>query len=137
MPFNHTDTAASPSAEQQDYIGGLRLLANFMEAHPEFALGWNAVRILIPCNDDADEFARIVSRLGGQREKDADDKWIGVSRFFGPHEIYVYAHRDAVCEFVQTGEETVTEQVPVAYEERRVTRPVGEWRCRPVLGGGE
>lgn len=76
---------------------------------------------------------QIIRTVGGKWEKltYGDDFTFGQQR--GPLRLEVVVKREAVCERVVTGTETVTIPAVAANPERTEEREVVEWRCEPVL----
>lgn len=112
-------------------VAGLRELADFIEQHPQFvgALDYEKFHCFV---GDEDEFTALVSELGGKRTKEASNDYFGVSRFFGPIEMYVYTNREQVCTATVVGTETVTVRDPNA-PLVEIERDIVEWECGPVL----
>lgn len=117
--------------EAKEAAAGLRELADFIETHPEFAPGVTGTRFY-DFEDDADEWRARVKTLGGRREKAANTSFFGVTRKFGPVEVYLYTGRDQVCEAKVVGQETVEVPDPEA-PKITVTRDVIEWECPPSI----
>ncbi len=130
----------STTEERTAWVDGLRQLADFIEATPEFTLPSCAATIYLwgdRGTDPKGELARLV-RLLGAGTKTADDMWIGVERRFGPIKLDVRARRKTVCERVLVG--TTTEKryrAPEGIELLEVdeTVDVYEWVCPPSLLG--
>jgi len=121
------------STETEQLVDGLRDLADFIEANPQFADALSHPRFLLYTHE-AEDFARLASELGGDRQKDADDNFFGVSRFFGAIELYVYTSREQVCEARVVGTERVLVPDPNA-PAIEIERDVVQWECKPILGG--
>lgn len=138
---------------RREFVEGLRALAQWVEDHPEievpyeasssvamntFTIGaqsWNSETETE--QDVAEVFAAMVKALGGSRTKDADDRYMRVTRQFGPGvALEVWATRDSVCEAVVLRTETVIEdEIVEPAVTRRVEkqRDIVEWRCAPLL----
>lgn len=117
--------------EVAEAVAGLRELADFIETNPQFVEALQDARFLQYVTSESD-FPALVSQLGGNREKNGNDDYFGVSRYFGAIELHVFTNRGQVCERVQTGTETVeVEEVITPAVTRTVTveRPVLEWVC--------
>lgn len=80
--------------------------------------------------------ARIVADIDGQWQKGQGD-WSGPLALFsqrrGQLQLLVQVRRDAVCERVVVGTETVTIPAVEAQPARTEEREVVEWRCQPLL----
>lgn len=118
---------------------GLRELADFFDANPDLAerVAGKTFYVFAPPNKT--EFARLALMLGNAR-KSSDSAYYNVERDFGPITLQVTASRDAVCERVVVGTETVemTEPDPDAVAAlptitRSVTIDKVEWVCPPSL----
>jgi hypothetical protein len=78
--------------------------------------------------------ARIVSEIDGHWEKIPDTYSDFVFRQKrGALKLDVQVTREAVCERIVTGVESVTVPAKPAEPERTVEREVVEWRCEPLL----
>lgn len=129
----------------------LRAAADLIEAHPDLPapyvtahtsgvkvdLAWY-LNINDNCVDLADQkatAARIVAAIGGTWEKLPDTYSTGFTfrQERDGLKLDVQVEREAVCERVVTGTETVTIPAKPAQPERTETREVVEWRCEPLL----
>lgn len=117
------------------YLDGLRAYTALLTEQPvlanHVARYHNTERFLLYAAD-ADEFRTLVHAVGGDRDKNADDNYLTISRWFGPIEVQVYTSRDQVCTRRQVGVETVEVPDPTA-PKVKIDRPVYEWDCTPVL----
>ena len=135
----------STSPESSPYTDGLRELADWLDAHPEWTpyLPENFY-VWIPEDDDARAAMARAARDMGTAKKSVNEH-LGTFRLeksFGPHTMHVIANRSAVCERVVVGKhvEKTIEKVPVGeivYEELEVEHVVEEveWVCLPLLAG--
>jgi hypothetical protein len=122
-----------------EYIQGLRDMADYFEAHPQFANPYAT----FTCNifaDDMAKFTALCRQLGGG-DKTAEGGFLELSRSFGPHAIAVNIAKAASCEKVQVGTKTRKVIIPAEADtisdcggERyfEVTEPEYEWVCLPV-----
>ena len=97
---------------KQEYIAGLRELADVLETvDDEVAFDFRAVDLLA-CRRNAEQIVDTVKAIGGRFDKvDAPDSaYYTLVRKIGVHEIQVYARRDRVCSKVTVMKE-VTEYV--------------------------
>ena len=135
MSRTMTHDSAQETEEVTALIAGLRELADHLEQEPELALHlatYGPDRFLV-YTDDADRFRTLASALGGDREKNATDSYMTVTRRFGPGiEVLVYTDRSTVCARRVVGTETVEVPDPDA-PKVTIERPVYEWDCASVL----
>lgn len=127
------------------WIGGMRSLCDFLEAHAEIPVTFPqsafanvnqyADERLAPAKERLAEIARIPGRW----EKRSDAEAFQLVRKFGPHKLLVFANHSEVCERV-TRTETVTREVPdpdklAEVPTVTVTEEVEhvEWICPPSL----
>ena len=124
-----------------EFTDGLRSLADWYDEHPDFPVPYEARRetpcFTVGCHNGKEEFAEMVSTLGGARDKFVDGSYMRVVRDFGGGvKFEVWANRDEVCEAVVVGTETVIEDeviTPAVTRRVEVERPVIRWECAPVL----
>ena len=120
---------------QQEYVGGLRELADFLEEHPQF-IGEYApgVRFDVFVKGDAPlmEMKALIKGTGGRWDKVDFGAWFVLRRHFGPHNLDINAEREAVCERVQVDTKTVMKPDPSA-PLVPVEEPVYEWHCPDSL----
>lgn len=140
---NHT-SEADARTERDQHCDALQALVDLLRAHPELDSPFHS-HINAPIVGFSDEqktalaaWARAVSHLKPTKHF---DKWAALHvNFGGGVELHVYADRDAVCERVVVGTETVTKTVKdpealAAVPEIEVTEQVEqvEWICSPLL----
>lgn len=125
-----------PNGRKQS-IDSLRLLATFLEKHPEMPLPmeispWHYLS-LFP--DTLKEF-QTIARAFGSFDKGVNgtaDELFEISRRVGAIRIKVFANRNEVCQRIVVGVERVpTEVVPekiVPAHDREIVR----WECSPLL----
>ena len=129
----------------------LRAVAEFIDAHPDLPrppyvccydhtpdqadVSWylsinnNAV-------DEADQKAKataIIRSVGGKWDKTPSGNDMRFEQTVNGLHLDVLVAREAVCERVVTGTETVTLPAVEAQPERTEERDVVEWRCEPLL----
>ncbi|MDP7337678.1 MAG: hypothetical protein QF786_00050 [Vicinamibacterales bacterium] len=114
------------------FVGGLRDLADWYEAHPEVTLPSSTVNIY----PDVREFSA-VARAMGSAEKEAVGSWFVLAKSFGPISLEANADRDEVCTKRVVGTRTETKRVPTAFEDREVDVEIVEWDCPSLLAGGK
>lgn len=129
---------------------GLREAADLMDAHPDLVQPylttgvWGRVRLswylTIDTDDDAEQkvlAVEIVRAVGGKWDKGPDGEHFNLRREHGLLDLHVQVRREAVCEKVVVGVETVTipaTEAADAQPERTEEREVVEWRCdEPLL----
>ena len=135
-----------PTPKSSPYTDGLRELADWLDAHPEWTpylpehfYSW------IPSDDNARAaMARALRDMGtAAKEISEDTSNVKCVKRFGPHTFTIFSDRAAICERVVVGThvETKLERVPVGevvYEEREVEHLVEDvrWICPPSLLAG-
>lgn len=139
-----------PGSTREEVIAGFQAYVDLLRAHPEMPVtyplkltlwvhrtSWDAP------DDRPEKLAAVLRALPGAytRKPDASGTMTWEGWLHGLA-VDVVVDRDAVCERVQVGEETVEheateEQVIPAREAWTETVPVYEWRCGPVLTAGE
>lgn len=78
--------------------------------------------------------ARILKAVGGKWDKDPNpDERFNFTQHRGGLHLNVQVEREAVCERVVTGVESVTISAVAAVPEHTIERDIVEWRCEPVL----
>ena len=124
------------SADRQDFINGLRQLADYLEARPALPVpddlpvqGW-----VFSWDDDAREELAAAARAMGKAEKQVSDFAFTLRgpQFAGGIYYYVGASRHTVCERVVVGTEKVEvpdPNAPTITEEREIV----EWHCPDSL----
>ena len=127
------------------YTDGLRELADWLDAHPEWTpyLPENFYT-WIPDDEAKATMARAARDMGTARKTvNENTGTFKLVKRFGPHAFTILADRAAVCERVVVGThvETKLERVPVGevvYEEREVEHLVEDvrWICPPSLLAG-
>jgi hypothetical protein len=136
------------STARQDYITGLRMLADLLEQNPDVKLPYDSGAAPSPARrvtlyflhsrDPKADLTRFARLLPGRVDKEfSDNTFSVVGRLAGLH-IEATAYRDAVCERVVTGTRTVTTMVPdpnwngPMVEQTDEVEDV-EWVCHPLL----
>lgn len=129
-----------PSVATSSLAASLRAAAEIFDAHPALAkptsisCGYDYVEIVWHVWT-ADAMQTIRRTIGGTWEKSTlvDGAYYIVEQERPGVLFRVQAHREAVCERVVTGFETVTVPAVEAQPERVEQRDVVEWRCAPLL----
>ena len=135
------DATTDVDTTRADFIAGLRDLADFYEAAPDFPVPFEAKfddssQYHLHGIDGPDQLATLTRMLGGRRTKDADEHAVHITRRFGPGVVVeLYVSREEVCERRVVGTETVEVPDPDA-PKITIEREIVEWVCAPVLGGG-
>lgn len=118
--------------------------ADLVAAHPELpepyitsnSRGADVFWFLDLKHDQAAQRALVVAirkALGGKWDKDPHEKF-NFKQKRGPLSLLIQVEREAVCERVVTGTETVTVPAVEAQPERTEEREVVEWVCdEPIL----
>lgn len=145
--MTENQTNPDPRAE---YIAGMRMLADLLEANPHLAL---------PFEGNTSEGMVFVTRGEGQRERLAqwakalpgektktgdgtDGEYFALHARLRGYRLKVIANRDEVCEKVVLGHDVITETVPdpdymaaAPMVERETVKEIVEWRCNSILAG--
>jgi hypothetical protein len=127
---------------RQEYIEGLRQLADLLEATPDLPaprMEYNSARWSAWSN--AAEVARLASLVPGQMHKNdpnandynAEYYELTSSVQFGPFRLIVQSYRTTVCERVQTGTKRTMIEAVKAAPARFEDVPVFEYVCSPLL----
>lgn len=126
--------------DRSEYTAGLRLLADLLDRHPEVPLPYDgsAAPLVISFLSDNPKakLAAAARAFPGPLSKDADGTYFDLNGHLRGLLVQFTALRNAVCERVVVGTDTVVKQVPdpaapmvaVVEEVDRV-----EWVCSPVL----
>ncbi len=128
---------AELDAIQQNFVSGLREMADWYEAHPN---------IPTPKDFSVYEFksenkaaAQKVARALGTFDKKLDDTFLKLQRDFGGISLRFVFYRKLVCQRRVVGTKTVTERVPdpeaapPPMVEVTKEREIVEWDCPPLL----
>lgn len=151
-----TDTKSTNQELANQYADGLESIAAMFREWPEMAaaiddqvgpfnLTFQVSRLRRDYDKDAlAEFVRRALKHGARIDKEVDGGFFEVKAQFGPVEFEGWAVREAVCERVVVGSETVTRTVPdpkkvakVPMVEVTTTVEKVEWKCPPLLAGGD
>ena len=108
-----------------EYVQGLRLLADWYEAHPETELPYEAERVAYIFVEKTGLQA-LLGAFGGHWTKTARDGLFYATRMFGPLTLTALIAQSAVC----TARVVGTKVLP-AMPERTID--VLEWDCAPIL----
>jgi hypothetical protein len=130
--------------KSSSYTAGLRELADWLDAHPEWTPLSGEYLYSWQHNADLSTMARAARDMGtAEKEINENTGTFKLVKRFGPHAFTILADRAAVCERVVVGThvETKLERVPVGevvYEEREVEHLVEDvrWICPPSLLAG-
>lgn len=135
-----TTTEVTPDPRAQ-YIRGLRMLADLLEARPELLVPHGPLSVVpLGERESREQLAAWARALPGKKDKEINDRFANLVGSLRGLRIKVVAYRDEVCERVVLGTETVTEMVPdpealtaVPQIAQVTTREIVEWVCRPML----
>ena len=119
----------------EEYVNGLRELADWFEAHPEIERPSTDFSIYAT---DSKENAEETMRALLPCKKKYDDSLFTLSRSFGPFTLHYVFMRNTVCTPKVVGQREVPLKViPPRFEPEKVieahTEDVIEWECEPVL----
>lgn len=135
-PYPHAD------ADRPAYAEGLRHLADLIEtgAAP-FPYGPMSLFLAfgsIPAAEQPAAARDLIRALGGGTySKDASDATMSLDGMCGGVPIRIYVLRDAVCERVVVGTETVEVPAQPAIEAHTETREIVEWHCGSLLDAAD
>lgn len=123
----------------------LRAVADLLDQHPDIEQPYITTHVtgrvslnwyLNGRDDERAEAAAIVKAIDGGWERGEADYSGPLATWRQERDglaLHVQVTREAVCERIVTGEETVTIPAKPAEPERTETREVVEWRCQPLL----
>jgi hypothetical protein len=113
--------------QAREAAAGLRELADFVEANPEFAKAFPAQ--INVSSIDRNEFVRLARKLGRAKKVD-DGSFIVFRRSFGPVQVDVFALKAVTCNRVLIEEKVIPAEpeTVVPAKPERVERVYG-WKC--------
>jgi len=125
------------SEDQKAYIRGLRDIADWLEAHPDYVPEEtkHGVQVNLPGILSKEDLITAGRAMGGTLEKNVTDSFFWLDRRFGQHTLSAACWRDQVCEKIVTvTEEEVTEPDPAIVAvlpmiTHTVQRETVEWVC--------
>ena len=123
-------------ADNTEFVRDLRLMADVLEAHPEFGTpcGYLTVSIFPHANNPKLHAATAIRSLGNVN-KIYDGEDFRLEKKVGMHTLWLWYQRQEICQRVVIGRELVPaqpERVIAATPEHE--REIVEWACSPVLG---
>lgn len=117
----------------KEYATGLRLVADFYEAHPELKLPWtqssDGKTFWVQLEESEKHLLVEFAKAFGTFLKNADSSSFSIVKPFGTLAIKVEISRKSVCTAEVVGKRTVTRKVPVQFREETVEEDVIEWQC--------
>ena len=118
-----------------EYANGLRLLADWFDAHPEVETPGNEISVY---GTDSKENAALTMRALTPCAKKYTESIFSLSREFGPIMLRYVFMRNAVCTPRVVGQREVEAKViPAKFEPERFieahTEDIIEWDCEPIL----
>jgi hypothetical protein len=130
---------------REQYIQGLRDLADWLDAHEEFEINeYMDGCIAINYVQTKEELAERARQFGPGKKFD-DTYSIGLERSFGPHGVSLNIGKEQSCERIQVGVKEVTKTyrrgqepedavlVDSAYVAVKEEEPQYDWKCPPSL----
>jgi hypothetical protein len=114
--------------QREEFIRGLRELADFYERTPGMPLPSETSTSFYLWPNSSDSVGKL-AKLLAPAKKEFSSSFFTLSRKFGSIKLEISWYKEDVCERVVTGQKQAVEKVPVAYEDRIVTRDIVEWRC--------
>lgn len=140
-------TDRDPRAE---YIAGLRMLADALEANTAVCLPYDGagalhgITVIPPQDGQREQLAAWARALPGKKTKEPRGAYFDLTGAFRGLHIKVICDREEVCERVVTGTREVEVEEPdpaavAALPTVKRTKVVEDvrWICRPVLGDGD
>lgn len=129
------------SIYRDEYIAGLRQLADALEANPSLSVPWNGgvspLRIFAQDRAEVVAWARVIPGRKTKGVYDSPSYGFTLAGSIRGLNVNVVADRRQVCRRVVTGTREVTEMVP-AHDtpmiEVTTTVEDVEWICAPLLG---
>jgi hypothetical protein len=132
--LEQSDLESPPSVEspyRDNYIKGLREMADFLAANPDFPLPSNEV--FISCPRDKEHFAQGVRMIGERGKKSFDDNWANYTATFGEVRLVLFISREQVCRRIVERVEHIPEHMEPARD-----REIVRWECdEPWLDAAE
>lgn len=124
--------------KNQEYVAGLRALADWYEANPDMPLPNPNAQVFNVSDiaDDQKKAAQLIMKAAAPCKKIYADKLFHITKEFGPVELEFIFLREKVCERVVIAKEEVPERLIPAQPERvepAYVREIVEWRCEPIL----
>ena len=121
------------SYSREEFVQGLRDVADYYESHPDLETPWEGARFSAFCYSP-ESFSDQVKAIGAGN-KEVDDYYARVEHHFaGGHVIAVVSPRDTVCTRRVVGEEDIEVEIPDP-EAPTVTvtqkKEIVEWDCPP------
>jgi len=113
---------------RENYTSGLRELADFIDAHPDFGAYKQSYYIF---TYNKEKFARLARQLGTAEKTECGD-YYSITRWFGPHALQLTIGREMVCERVKVGTRIVAKPDPDAIAKVPtidVEEDIYEWKC--------
>lgn len=126
-------------SEREEFIAGLRALADWLEERPELPAPIGGERVLV-FTQDVETFREHLRHMGAVEKKYSGDDYACAIKRFGPINYEVFTDREKVCRRMQVGIRTIVQEVPVEDVETKtveVEEPVYEWDCSPFLAERE
>ena len=120
--------------ERQDYIEGLRMIADFLESHLLVPLPTTTEFMIFDVHGKDQMIA--IARQFGTCDKSADDSFFRLRKSFGPLILEALDYCEKVCTKVVVGTRRVEDQQIPAREAEFIPahdEPIVEWRCPSLL----
>lgn len=115
----------------QEYARGLRLIADWYEAHPDMPIPYTGEICVFGVKETREEAARIAEALKPCRKEWAES-FLKITRDFGGVTLKFVFNREAVC----TRRVVRHKEIPAEFSPARVVEIV-TWDCEPILQGAE
>lgn len=130
------------TVDRPAYAAGLRHLATLVE-DGSLPIPYGALDLFLafgstPLEEQPAAARDLMRAIGGGRwAKDSSGNTMAFDGMCGGVPVRIYVARDAVCERVVVGTETVEVPAQPAVEAHTQTREVVDWRCAPLLAAAE
>lgn len=127
-------------SKRQEFIDGLRAVADFYENHPEAHYDEMGLNIsMYAFTDDPKAAVVTTAKAMGKCEKEYCEEYFTIRKeFSGAVSLSVFAKRSKVCQAVKVGERVIPEHIVPATTEIVIperTEDIIKWQCEPLLAG--
>jgi hypothetical protein len=123
-------------ANREDFIRGLREMADFFESHEEMPMPtWRQVIDLFATGESSRQQMVSAAKAMGKANKGFNEELITLSKNFGDLlTLKMHAYREQICERIVIATEEIPEEIIPERVVKAHVREKVEWRCEPLLG---